>query len=42
MRQFILFSILFGLFSFSLMASAITYDTSEEIIERIQREMRHK
>ncbi|WP_256478807.1 hypothetical protein [Sebaldella sp. S0638] len=42
MKKLILFSTLFALTTFSVMANAITYDTPEEIIGRIQMEMRHK
>ena len=42
MKKFILFSVLFTLTTFSAMADAVTYDTSEEIIGRIQMEMKHK
>ena len=42
MKKFILFSVLFVLTTFSVMSEAETYDTPEEIIERIQMEMKHK
>ena len=42
MKKFVLLSVLFVLSAFSVMADAITYDTPEEIIERTQRDMRHK
>ena len=42
MKKFILFSVLFTLTTFSVMADAITYDTPEGIIGRIQMEMKHK
>lgn len=42
MKKFVLFLILFVLSTFSIMANAVTYDTPKEIIERLQRDMRHK
>jgi hypothetical protein len=42
MKKFILLSVLFVLTTFSVMAEAITYDSPEEIIGRIQLEMKHK
>ena len=42
MKKLILVSALFALTTFSVMADAITYDTPEEIIGRIQMEMKHK
>ena len=42
MKKYILFSVLFTLTTFSVMADATTYDTPEEIIGRIQMEMKHK
>ena len=42
MKKVILVSALFALTTFSVMADAITYDTPEEIIGRIQMEMKHK
>lgn len=42
MKKLILVSALFALTTFSVMADAITCDTPEEIIGRIQMEMKHK
>lgn len=42
MKKFILFSTLFALTTFSVMADAVSYDKPDEIIGRIQREMKHK
>lgn len=42
MKKFVLFSVLFALTTFSVMADAITYNDSKEIIENTQYDMKHK
>ena len=42
MKKFFLISVIFVVTALSVMANAISYDTPEEIINRIQMEMKHK